>query len=168
METPDIGNVVYTAGYGSQTPKDFLARLKDADIDLVIDVRYYDKARLGCYRATGYDDRGMAAFLAGKPEDPITEAIEYIWCQELGKPKEMPLDDYVRDVLETETGEKFLNLCKWHIQRRKQVCILCCEEDAYEYDTEAWKCRGKIKCHRVYVAEALKRMLGQGWEVEHI
>ena len=164
----EVKKILFTIGYGNQKPEDFLARLKDTDIDLVIDVRYYERARLGCYQATGYEDRGMAAFLAGKFEEPIADAIEYIWCQELGKPKEMSLDDYVCDVLEAENGKKFLDLCKWHIQRRKKVCILCCEGDAYEYDTEAWKSRGKTRCHRAYVADALAALLGDAWEVQHV
>ncbi len=152
--------IVYTAGYGNQKPEDFLARLKVAGIDLVIDVRYYERARLGCYRATGYDDRGMAAFLAGHPGEPIDEAIEYKWCQELGKPKEMPLDDYVRDVLETGDGEKFLRITGWHITRRVKVVLLCAERDAYK--------DGTANCHRAYVADALVKLLGPEWEVKHI
>ena len=151
---------ILTCGYGNDKPDKFLERLKAAGVELVIDVRYYKNARLGCYRATGYDDRGMAAFLAGKPEEPIADIIEYIWCPELGKPKEMPLGDYVHNVLETNEGEKFLWLANWHIRRRANICLLCAERDAYKDD--------EVNCHRVYVADALVELLGDGWTVEHI
>lgn len=157
-----MGKVIFDIGYGSDSPEAFLKRLKDAGVTIVLDVRYYQAARLGCYRATGYDDRGMAALLAGEPEDPIWEGIEYIWCPELGKPKEIALDDYVQCVLETETNKKILKVALYRIGGHKAPCLLCSEGNPFEKDGV------KPRCHRVYVADALVKLLGDEWEVKHL
>ena len=151
---------LYTIGYGNDPPDKFLERLREAGIDLVIDVRYYEAARLGCYRATGHHDRGMSALLAGISDEPVDMAIEYMWALELGKEKDMPLDEFCSHVLETDSGYKFIGLASWWTRRRKAVCILCCERDAYK--------DGEVNCHRVYVADALVKMLGPEWSVVHL
>jgi len=149
-----------TVGYGNEPPEEFRERLKKAGIALVIDVRFRQAARLGCYRATEDPDKGMGALLAGRHDEPIESGITYIWCPELGKPKEMPMDAFCSQVLETEKGKKMLGGVCWWIDRLCKVCLLCCERHAYK--------DGEVNCHRVLVADAAIKLLGDDWEVVHI
>lgn len=152
-----MGNVIYTAGYGNLAPADFVKKLKDAGVKLVIDVRERPGAWSPRYRA---GDSGMCDLLVD--DMPLEDGIVYLWSPELGKPKDMPLADYVKEVLGCMTGEKHLWLCGWWTKRSGRTCLLCAEGNPFEKDGVT------PRCHRVYVSEALVEQLGEGWRCVHL
>lgn len=152
-----MSKTLFTAGYGNQKPEDFLARLKDAGVTVVLDVRREGSgARLSVYRP----GKSIAALFA-------TAGIHYRGGHPLGNVYDT-LEEY-REWVTSDCGMKWINVLAYNIQSTgNDVCLLCAERDAYKFDDEKWKCRGAVNCHRVYVADALVEILGNGWEVCHL
>ena len=131
-------NNIFTIGYGSNKPQDFLARLKDAGITHVLDVRRANsKSWCGSYVP------GPAM------NKTIHDAnIEYREWPGLGN-KYDTLDAYRDCFLTSKDGNGLISYLAEMVRRqyRDKVCILCSERHAYR--------GGKVNCHRVYVAEKL-------------
>lgn len=150
-----MGKILYTAGYGSDPPDVFLKRLKDAGVRMVIDIRKYAAARFGCYVA----GTGMGRLIEPKPG---SSTMRYTWVPELGKDTKLPLTDYRHIVLDSVLGVRGLRVCRFWIDRESPICLICCENLVFE--------KGAVtpRCHRYYVANALAKELGDGWEVIHL
>lgn len=150
-----------TIGYGNSSPEKFLARLKDAGVAVVLDVR-----RKGSKSWNGKYNQGnsMGSLLWGDMNKEIPE-IEYgTWPSLANKFDE--LWAYQRWLqskpTSTSSAAGFLSELQYKIKKNKDsaYCLLCAERDAYK--------DGKVNCHRVYVADALVELLGSEWEVKHL
>lgn len=145
--------ILYTIGYGDSMPEDFVTRLEDADISVVLDVRRKGSKSWNRKYNHGSDASGMAMLLRNG-------GMLYGTWPVLGNPFDR-LDAYV-DYLSKDRQlaniEKLVRL----VEERSDdvICLLCCERDAYKDD--------EVNCHRVYVADALVKLLGDGWEVCHL
>ena len=141
---------LFTIGYGSNKPSDFIERLKDAGITVVLDVRReHSKSWCGSYKP-GLRWMGKLLSDAG---------IGYGQWSGFGNNFDS-LKEYQTWLLDQQ---RMLDYCASLfdvVWSGDAVCILCSERKAYR--------GGKVNCHRVYVADTLVAMLGEGWEVEHL
>lgn len=144
-----MGKELMTAGYGNQKPDDFLARLKTAGVTWVFDVR-----REGALSWNGRYRHGvqMEALLAHGP---------------IGYSMEIGLGNRCCSLGSYRTWIEVYSEAIEHLAAAFDVgliyetpCLLCSERDAYKY--------GEVNCHRVYVADALVKELGDGWTTRHI
>ncbi|MGE0251880.1 MAG: DUF488 family protein [Dongiaceae bacterium] len=131
-----------TIGYEGRTLDDFIQTLKDAGIEIIIDVR-----DLPLSRKEGFSKHALAAALAGA-------GIEYVHLRQLGNPQEGRLaaragkwKEFLRiyqQRLNTQAAqEQMAGLIE--LARRKPSCLLCFEHKVNE-------------CHRQIIAvEAAKR-----------
>jgi len=142
--------IIYTIGYEGYTIEKFIKKLKDSNIQQLIDVR-----EIALSRKNGFSK----SILSKNLKDA---GIKYKHIPELGSPKQ------VRHQLHKDLDyEKFFKEYKNHINdpdvldnisdiegraRRKKTVLLCYEKDY------------KI-CHRSIIAEELKR---RGWRVNHL
>jgi len=150
-----MDKVLYTAGYGSDAPEAFLKRLTDAGVTVVLDVRRKG-SKSWCLRYNQGRACGMEMLLFeanigyrewwefGNRFDELSAYLEWLDVVMEGK----YIEGRAR-VIEKNTGLVF--------------CLLCSERDAYKDGKD-----GEVNCHRVYVADARVKGLGDGWSVEHI
>ena len=143
-----MGNVLYTCGYGGRKPEDFIALLKDNGIQCVIDVRRW---RSGAFIQKYRPGNDMRDFLR---EQNITYSHDYWLSNEYDL-----LVDY-RRWIKTVEGFNTLKLTARDMCDNVVYCILCAEKAVFK--------EGLVNCHRVYVAEELVKLLGEGWEVKHL
>ncbi|MHA2069002.1 MAG: hypothetical protein ACXABY_31960 [Candidatus Thorarchaeota archaeon] len=144
--------VIYTAGYGNNSPEVFLGRLKAAGIDYVFDVRRQ------------WSKSWCAAYHQGKKIQKTIEGSG-MWYREwyaLSNRYDR-LDAYLEWL--DSSGLRYIEDLAgrgaiW--QSGSKICFLCAEGDPYEKDGVT------PRCHRVYVAEALVKQLGDGWSVVHL
>jgi len=140
--------ILYDIGYGNQQPDDFLKRLKDAGIAVVMDVR---RRGSSAWR-NEYKPGTLARWLQ-------TERIYTYSAGEFGNNCDA-LSDYP-DWLAEHRGIELGALV--HVIQsypHLSLCLLCAERHAYK--------DGEVNCHRVHVADALVKLLGEGWEVCHL
>ena len=165
-----MDKVIYTIGYGNDKPEDFLNRLSEAHIELVIDVRREgSRARLGCYVPSIYSVKGIAALLA-------TRNIGYSWAMELGNSFKVTATRSKEDCLllyealllvklrEKEMENLFFTII-WTIKNYNQrTAFLCAEKKVMK--------NGSQNCHRGIVAERIVKRLeildGYEWSIEHL
>lgn len=146
-------NTLFTIGYGNDKPDDFLKRLKDSGIQGIFDVRRKGSRSWCQLYNPGEDILEWLYFGQGC-------SISYVLCTPLGN-YDKDLEEYSRWLLSPEIQPFLSNTAKVIIQEQERPsAILCAEREAYK--------NGKANCHRVYVADALVRKLGDDWEVKHI
>jgi len=131
---------VATIGYEDATVKRFLAALRDAEVELVVDVR-----ALASSRRPGFAKTALAANLSGA-------GIEYLHLRGLGTPAEgraaarAGRHDEMRAVfaehLATPAAQAELEALASLVSSGRRVCLLCLEADP-------------THCHRSLVADAL-------------
>lgn len=131
---------VATIGYEDATVKRFLAALRDAEVELVVDVR-----ALASSRRPGFAKTALAANLSGA-------GIEYLHLRGLGTPSEgraaarAGRHDEMRAVfaehLVTPAAQTDLETLASLVTSGRRVCLLCLEADP-------------THCHRSLVADAL-------------
>ncbi len=131
---------VATIGYEDATVKRFLAALRDAEVELLVDVR-----ALASSRRPGFAKTALAANLNGA-------GIEYLHLRDLGTPAEgraaarAGRHDEMRTVfaehLATPAAEADLETLASLVSGGRHVCLLCLEADP-------------THCHRSLVADAL-------------
>ncbi|HEY0153697.1 MAG TPA: DUF488 domain-containing protein [Longimicrobium sp.] len=131
---------VATIGYEDATVKRFLATLRDAEVELVVDVR-----ALASSRRPGFAKTALAANLSGA-------GIEYLHLRGLGTPSEgraaarAGRHDEMRAVfaehLATPAAQTDLETLATLVISGRRVCLLCLEADP-------------THCHRSLVADAL-------------
>lgn len=145
---------LFTIGYTKKSLRDFVERLKRAEVDCVVDVRLNNTSQLA-----GFSKRDDLEFLL---EEGF--AIRYIHIPELAPTEDLlgeykrgkDWDAYVRRygglIEDRGMAQKFLkaaDLGGW-----KRPCLLC-SEDTPE------------KCHRRLLAEAVQCTV-EGLEVKHL
>jgi uncharacterized protein (DUF488 family) len=141
---------IFTIGYEKSSIDDFVSRLADAKIEMLVDVR-----ELPLSRKKGFSKKGLNA--------AVSEAgIDYLHVKELGDPKPG------RDAARAGNHDLFVEIFTQHMEsvaaqsalseladivRGKRVCLTCFE-------------RHHEGCHRKIVAERLSALVGV--PVEHI
>jgi len=143
-------DTIYTIGYEGYTIEKFIKKLKDSNIQQLIDVRAIALSRKNGFSKT------ILKFELNKV------GIKYEHLKDLGSPKDVRYNLY-KDL----DYEKFFKEYKKHIHdedvmqdiskieglaKRKKSVIMCFEKD---YKT----------CHRRIIAEELKR---KGWKINHL
>lgn len=134
----------YTIGYQSTTVRNFLDTLKDAGVDLLVDVR-----AVAMSRRPGFAKSALAANLN-------SVGIKYLHLRKLGTPsdgrvaaragKHEEMHRIFRQQLATQDAQDELHTLAELVEGNQKVCILCFEADPKE-------------CHRTIVAEALKELV---------
>lgn len=141
-------NKIYTIGFTKKTLEDFIARLKTAGVQRIVDIRLNDSSQL-----SGFAKRQDLEFILRQ------FGIEYISVKDLAPDKAL-LDEYRKDKNWDEYEVNFKALMNARNARktlddlhldRKISCFLC-SEDKPE------------KCHRRLVAE----MLEKSFEIVHL
>jgi uncharacterized protein (DUF488 family) len=135
---------IATIGYESAAVPEFLATLRDAGIELLVDVR-----AVAGSRRPGYAKSALAANLA-------SVGIEYLHLRGLGTPKEgriaaragrhAEMHAIFREHLATEAAQADLEVLAGIVRAGRKACLLCLEADP-------------THCHRSLVAEALARRM---------
>jgi uncharacterized protein YeaO (DUF488 family)/antitoxin component of MazEF toxin-antitoxin module len=143
-------DVVYTIGYEGYAIENFIKKLKDSNIQQLIDVR-----EIALSRKNGFSKSILASELK-------KNGIIYKHLPELGSPK-----DIRHQLHQNWEYEKFFNEYQKHIHdedvmqnisiieglaKRRKTILMCFEKDFK-------------KCHRSIIAEELKR---KGWKVNHL
>lgn len=152
--------IIYSAGYGNMGPEAFVAKLKDAGVTDVMDVRRKGSgAWCGAYRwgcGNGFGGIEQLLKVAG---------IKYTTEDQFGKKEEDSLDEYKTWL----DGQADMVWCAAHgvgffmrQDSNRKFCLICAEGDVYEKDGTT------PRCHRWYVAAALVKELGEGWSVYHL
>lgn len=131
---------VATIGYEDATVKRFLAALRNAEVELVVDVR-----ALASSRRPGFAKTALAANLNGA-------GIEYLHLRGLGTPADgraaarAGRHDEMRAIfaehLATPAAQTDLDALSTLVSSGRRVCLLCLEADP-------------THCHRSLVADAL-------------
>ncbi|MBN2130431.1 MAG: DUF488 domain-containing protein [Sedimentisphaerales bacterium] len=145
-------DVLLTTGYAGHDPMSFLAKLREHDVKVVVDVRQNPVSR-----KKGFSRSRLSAFLAAHD-------VQYVHESELGVPislrrklksKEENLDRYFvgfRDYL-AGCGAALDRVYELAIQKR--CCLVCVEHLATE-------------CHRSIVAELVEARNGHALKVVHV
>jgi uncharacterized protein (DUF488 family) len=133
-----------TIGYESTAVPEFLATLRDAGIELLVDVR-----AVASSRRPGYAKTALAANLA-------SVGIEYLHLRGLGTPKEgrvaaragrhAEMHAIFRAHLSTPDAQADLAALADIVEAGRRACLLCLEADP-------------THCHRSLVADALARRM---------
>lgn len=130
---------LYTIGYEGVSVDDFVATLKQQNIQLVIDVRDYPGSR-----RKGFSKNILAAIL--------DEAnIEYVHLKNLGDPKEG------RDAARAGNFDRFIKIFSNHMKTPEALSAL---EFATQLSVEKKSClmcyeRSHLHCHRSIVAKMI-------------
>jgi uncharacterized protein (DUF488 family) len=129
-----------TIGYESATVRSFLDALRDAGIDLLVDVRAAARSR-----RPGFAKTRLAANLQ-------EAGIEYLHLPGLGTPAEgraaaragdaAGMKEVFREHLESAAAQAGLDALITRVESERRVCILCLEAEPEE-------------CHRSLVADAV-------------
>ena len=150
--------ILYSIGYGNSAPDDFVAKLKDAGVTVVLDVR-----RKGSRSWNGKYNHGLAMEKLMSGSD-----IKYGNWDSLGN-KYGTLADYCIWLGGKRPQKTLYALAKcvdWG-KRVDTYCLLCAEGNPYEGHGMVGGAP-VVRCHRVYVAEGLVEQLGDGWTIEHL
>lgn len=143
LSPPRTGRITafYTTGYEQSTPATFLARLQEALVTAVVDVR-----DLPLSRKAGFSKQALSATLEAAD-------ISYTHLRQLGAPRELRhalraggswskyAKGYERVLLAQR--ETIRSLCEY--ARDERVCLLCFERDPAE-------------CHRSLIAQAMETL----------
>jgi len=130
-----------TIGYENATVPRFLETLKEADVDLLVDVR-----AVASSRKPGFAKSKLA-------ENVGSVGIEYLHLRGLGTPadgraaarsgRHEEMHAIFREHLETSEAQDDLERLAELVRAGRRVCLLCLEADP-------------AHCHRTLVAEALQ------------
>lgn len=134
---------IYTFGYEGLSVEEFIARLRLASVQTVIDVRANPLSR-----KPGLSKKALALHLSEAD-------IQYVHVVELGCPKairdryraDRNWGAYVRAFLQYIAGQRAAVDCVASIARRSRCCLICFEAD-FNF------------CHRTFVGRALAKIVG--------
>lgn len=134
-------STIWTIGYEGSIIEDFIATLKKAEVEVLVDVRDVPVSR-----KPGFSKRVLAAALENA-------GIGYIHLRDLGNPK--PGRDAARD----GDSETFKNIFRGHLEGPAAQSAL---KEAVEIASTARTCllcfeRDPARCHRAIVAEAVAK-----------
>lgn len=140
-----------TIGYEAATVAGFLDALREAKVDLLVDVRAVARSR-----RPGFAKTALAANLEGA-------GIDYLHLRGLGTPSDgrvaaragrpEEMKEIFREHLETEEAQADLDALLERVEAGRRVCLLCLEADPET-------------CHRSLVAAAVAERLPV--RVEHL
>ena len=139
---------LHTIGYGNDSPGEFLLRLKDSGVNLLIDIRRAD-IKSWCHK---YEPATMRRWLELTDWDGV-----YLHHHALG--------NYYGTLAEYSS---------WLSTEDGYVALLGVVDDITElsrcYDVPCLLCAEKRadNCHRQFVAARLAAMMGDEWEVVHL
>jgi len=137
-------NVVFTAGYQGQAIGDFLAKLKKANIELVLDVRYNPVSRVRGFSKSSLSDSCQTSGMTYKHFRNL--GIPSALRKSLATPEDYRrlFDKYERELLPQAEGE--LRQAE-QLVREHLTVLICFEKDA--------GC-----CHRTRLARSISAMNG--------
>jgi uncharacterized protein (DUF488 family) len=140
-----------TIGYEGAPQEAVFAALKEAGVDLLVDVRAVTSSR-----RPGFSKSHLAS---GLPE----QGVDYLHLRGLGTPKEGRLAARSGDLaalkrifgkhLKTPEARHDYEALLGHLRGGKKICLMCYEHDPAE-------------CHRTIIAERVQEELGL--RVEHL
>jgi len=138
-------NKLYTLGYESAAIEDFIATLKIAGIERIIDVREYPLSR-----RKGFSKNVLRALLEAND-------VDYVHLKGLGDPKEG------REAARAGDYEKFLQIFTSHMKTARAVIDLKAAIDLATSRVSCLLCyeRNPDECHRTIVATAITADTGQ-------
>ncbi len=143
--------VIYDAGYGNLAPEDFVKKLKDAGVTVVLDVRRVGSlGRLRCY------DWGARINVLLAVED-----IGYNSWAAFGNFFDNLLI-YEGWLYSRRGGEITALARRVGMHGGAVFCLICACGDVFEKDGVT------PRCHRYYVGAAVAKELGDDWKVRHI
>ncbi len=143
---------IYTIGYEGRDLEEFADRLKDFGVETLVDVR-----DIPLSRKKGFSKTPLSQYLQ-------EVGIEYVHLKQLGSPKDLRekvkedgdykyfykgYTDYIHS--QQDTVETLYEI----VVSSTNTCIMCYERDPYY-------------CHRLVVAEEIKKRDGNGLVVQHI
>lgn len=146
-----MDKVLFTIGYGNSAPEDFLKRLNDAKITVVMDVR-----RKG-------SKSWCKAYHAGNAMGKLIDCAGFWYRQWYFFGNRWDILEVYRGWISKGRPLEVVKELAFRMNNSMKddiICILCSERDAYK--------DGVVNCHRVYVADALVKVLDEGWTVKHI
>lgn len=143
--------LIYTIGFSKKSLKDFISRLKQAEVRKVVDVRLNNTSQLAGYAKK--EDLEYILSLVGiayehHPELAPTDALLKNY-----KEKRITWEDYEAEFLRTLSGRRPLNSINW-ADESEPICFLCSEDKA-------------ARCHRRLVAEFYANHL-PGLAIKHL
>jgi uncharacterized protein (DUF488 family) len=140
-----VVNKLYTLGYESAAIEDFIATLKIADVERVIDIREYPVSR-----RKGFSKSILQALLQANN-------IDYVHLKGLGDPKEG------RDAARAGDHKKFVRIFTEHMKTAQAVADLKTAIDLAGSSVSCLLCyeREPTGCHRTIVAKAIAADTGQ-------
>lgn len=147
MQTEDL---IFTIGYEKSTIDDFVGRLADAAIDVLVDVR-----ELPLSRKKGFSKNGLNA--------AVKEAgINYLHVKALGDPKPG------REAARAGDHDLFVEIFTRHMEGEDAQAALTALADTVKGKRICLTCfeRHHEGCHRKIVAERLSALVGA--PIEHI
>jgi len=127
---------IFTIGHSTRTLEDFIALLKEQGIDTLIDVRSSPYSKHNPQFNKEILGRGCRS-----------NRIKYLWMEKLGGFRKGGYKEYTKTPAFKNELKKLEKTVKQH-----KACVLCSEYNPY-------------KCHRRYIADALKR---KGFQVIHL
>lgn len=142
---------LYTIGYSGHTPESFVAQLKDAGVETLVDVRERPLSR-----KPGFSNKSLKQFVEAN-------GIGYVHLRELGVPREL------RDQFKQGwSREEYLAAFRRHLQthadalvpldelmHKSACCLMCLEHDPQE-------------CHRSIVAEMVSAQKGRTLDIKNL
>jgi len=136
---------IYTIGYESAAIEDFIATLKSAGVERIIDVREYPLSR-----KKGFSKNTLQALLEAND-------IAYIHIKGLGDPKEG------REAARAGDYKKFLQIFSTHMKTKQAQSDLKIAIKLAQASISCLLCyeRKPEECHRTKVAEAIAADTGQ-------
>ncbi len=141
----NMENKLYTLGYESAAIEDFIATLKTAGIQRVIDVREYPLSR-----RKGFSKNILHALLNAND-------IEYVHLKGLGDPKNG------REAARAGDYKKFLQIFSAHMKTKQAQADLKLAIELAQSSVSCLLCyeRSPDECHRTIVADAIAADTGQ-------
>lgn len=143
---------VYTMGFTQKTAREFFGKIRNEQIDLLIDIRLNNNSQL-------------AGFAKGKDLDFFLSELcgcKYVHKIEFAPTKEL-LDDYKKNRI---TWDQYVEVYHQLMDRRDMVQKFA--EEFEQYDKVLLLCSEVLpdKCHRRLLAEAIKETYG--YEIKHL
>jgi len=143
--------VFYTIGYQERNLDEFIKRLQDFGINILVDVR-----EIPFSRKKGFSKTPLSSSLK-------ESSIEYVHLKELGSPKTLrekvrldgDYEDFFKKYL-AYVRSQMTTIEKLHGIISKKLCCIMCYERLPE------------NCHRRIIAEKVKEVDGNGLMVQHI
>jgi len=143
--------LLMTIGYQGLKPEDFLEKLKENNVSLLVDVRQNPISR-----KPGFSKTRLETLLQEND-------IDYVHLQRLGTPRELRQDLKDNQDFEAflEKYQAYLGTQEESLQKLKDLieelncCLMCFEKDYQE-------------CHRQAISSTIEEMFNDNIEVRHI